>query len=718
MANKIKLRRSLATGAKMPAGTAADVGEIGVNIPDGKIYMRNASGAPILVADRIKDYSTAQAYDAGDIAVRDGVFVRAKVAIAPGAFNTAQWDAIGGGNAQGAIVQSPDTALRNTINLLGKPNYKGLVIQGDSGQTANLLEIPGTAAGDTRGAFVDPTGFPVDRFAVNIFRVVQASHQFLYRGQPAAFKAGQWVPANASNPELVAVAVIEQRIDDNTFVLRTGGRIEQLQASAFSGGSMVWGKVYYVSDTEPGKLTATASSIRPDPVLIYLGSNAGIVVAGTGAAATDYVAASGDTMSGPLTMAGQNEVRFDGAATSIYKQAASPSLLFKVTGVVAGRIDEIGTAAGYGTTLMTRDKGDARYVRIDAPAAGVSLSLEGAVPRLNFSEATGALNAKNWRLSVSGERMAIASHPDDWSAGTELYRFTRNGGLTTGTAVVTREKGDERYLALGGGTVTGQIGTNLDPTAATHLARKNYVDDQVGTRLTQTQADVRYAMRTITLTGGDGIVTNIGNLTANRSISLDLGFTDTRYLRANLGKSGSSDFNGRLNIFGQSASNIIMRLYGTDDAVAFTVTTGGDVGVANDLTAGALRATGGMIMRHTGTQGVIENVGPGHIIIGTGGGPYARIDADLGLAAAGSIVTRSAGDGRYVNESTSWNGVGSTVMARYIGSGPPAPGDTVNGSDLRVSNAAAETGAALPGQWILCGLLTGSGAATNFRRIS
>lgn len=725
MANKIKLRRSLTTGAKMPAGTAADAGEVGVNIPDGKIYMRNASGAPVLVADRIKDHSAAQAYDAGDFVVRDGVFMRARVNMAAGAFNAANWDAVGGGNAQGAILQLPDSALRNTINLLGKPTYKGLVIRGDSAQTANLLEVPGTTAGDTRGALVDPTGFPVDRFAVNIFRVVQASHPFLYRGQPVAFDGGQWVPADASNPARVALAVVEQRIDDNTFVLRTGGRMEQLQAAAFSGGSMVAGRVYYVSGTEPGKLTSTPSTIRPDPALIYLGGNAAIVVAGTGTAETDYVSVSGDTMSGPLTMGGQNEVRFDTSATALYKQTASPSLLVKIAGAVAGRVDEAGAEAGYGATLMTRDKGDARYLRMDGTAAGTAIALASTSPRIDFTETDAALNAKRWRMVADAGRMYVGTINDDGTGLTERYRFTRDASLGTDSAIVTRGAGDDRYLTLSGGTMTGALTLpSANPTADRHAAHKGYVDAQVGGRLTQSAADGRYALRSITLSGGTGITSTIGNLTASRSISLDLGYTDDRYLRANAGKGTNASYQGRLNIYAQHSSDLALRVYGTDDVVAFTVTSAGTVGMPGNLNAGGAVRGGDLVMRHNGSNAFLENEGSGHVHIGAAGdaGPYARYDRDGGLGAPSSIVTRSTGDARYVNGDTAWNGIGSTVMAQYIGSGSPATGAVVEGTDLRVSSADGDTGGnALTGRWMLCGRIATPGTVSrvsNFRRVS
>jgi hypothetical protein len=71
---------------------------------------------------------------------------------------------------------------------------------------------------------------------------------------------------------------------------------------------------------------------------------------------------------------------------------------------------------------------------------------------------------------------------------------------TADADALNRRVGDARYLGKSGGQMTGDLtmssGTNIalaqNPTVDTHAAPKIYVDQQVGGRLTQTQADARY----------------------------------------------------------------------------------------------------------------------------------------------------------------------------------------------------------------------------------
>lgn len=114
----------------------------------------------------------------------------------------------------------------------------------------------------------------------------------------------------------------------------------------------------------------------------------------------------------------------------------------------------------------------------------------------------------------------------------------------------------EARLPLSGGTMSGNvtfsgsgwISLPTDPAAASHAARKFYVDNLVATRLTQAQGDARYvalagttaygrgflditgegaALQYINavpsgrfLVGGPGMVNTIGNLTDNRTVSM------------------------------------------------------------------------------------------------------------------------------------------------------------------------------------------------------
>jgi hypothetical protein len=684
MASKIKIRRSQTTGQALPAGVAGDYGTIGVNLIDRKVFVLDSIGQPVVVADRIADFSASKAYASGDFVINGSSFLRANTAISPGAFNPAQWTSIGGGNASGAILMVPDTTTRNTIDLTGRPTYKGLVIKGDPAQTANLFEVPGTAAGDTRAATIDATGFPVDRFATNIFRVSQASHPFLYRGQPAAFVGGVWVLADADVPERVAIAVVEQRIDDNTFVLRTGGKITQLQAAAFMAG-ITAGTVYYVSDTA-GRLSDTPSASRPDPVLLTISTTEAIVFVGVGTGATDFVRKIGDTMTGPLTMAGVNEIRFDGTANALFKQTAVPGIQVKVSNVVAARFDDAGVTAGYAQTVMTREKADGRYLLL----TGGTLTGALQVPAGTAAAPSLAIGAANMGFYQGSGGTIIAS-----VAGAAVGRISAGTATTDALDIMSRGKGDARYLQLSGGTLTGMLTLSADPTVALHAATKSYVDDGVAGRLTQAQGDARYALRTLTLTGGTGIAT-IGNLTANRTVALDLAYTDDRYLRINEGKASSHDVTGRLNIYSTSSSGIVLRMYGTSDNVVGTMTTGGDLTVS-----GALSASGNEItMRHTGSNALLNNSGAGGLYIQFNGTNTFFFARDGEMNSDSSIPTRISGDARWAAKAPGVGTMGSYALLRCTdGAVIIKPGDVVPGS--RLAYATSDGRVDHPGEWPL-----------------
>lgn len=698
MANKIRLQRSATTGVIPTPGDATTYGAAAVNVTDRKLFVNDSTGNPVAVADKILPFSAARAYAVDDIIVRSGALYMATAAVSPGAFNPAQWDAIGGGDAA-SILKAPTGTDSNKITTSAA--RKGLVIQGASTQTANLFEAPGTLAGDGRSAFIDPLGFPSDRFAPNIFRVSQVSHPFLYRGQPVAFTSGQWVPADASDPDRGAVAVVEQRLDDNQFVLRTGGRIENLQAASFTGGSITPGATYYVSDTEPGKLTTTASPTRPDPVLVALSGSTGIVVAGTGVGATEYLAVAGGTMAGPLTMSDANELRFSDAATAVYKQAASPSILMKVAGAVAGRVDEAGNAAGYTTTVMTREKGDARYLRLSGDAAlGGFLRLQTgteAAPALQFDNAN---NGIYWQPGTGARFTA---------SGATIAQLDGSSTASNANDIITRTKGDNRYVALAGSTMTGRLTLSANPTASLHAATKDYVDNAVSGLLSASAANSTYALRSTTVTGNVGI-NGGGSLAANRQLSLDLTYTDGRYPRRNGGTGSYVDMDGRFDVKSTHGSGIVTRFHDGNSGVA-TIYRSGDASFSGVVTAG-----GNLELGHGGSNAFLNNSGSGDLQVRFGGSSSFYFDRNGGLSSNLSVVRRSTGDDRYVQQSdfTSLNNVISVAMLRAKGPNVAlSPGTVVNGSDMWYSSAGGRVdhpgnfGASSPtGRWKVMGVMS------------
>ena len=73
-------------------------------------------------------------------------------------------------------------------------------------------------------------------------------------------------------------------------------------------------------------------------------------------------------------------------------------------------------------------------------------------------------------------------------SGVLAAQFAASGtAAAADTTVMTREKGDFRYLLLSGGTVTGQI-SGITPVAPENLTRKDYVDTKATTPFTPTAA--------------------------------------------------------------------------------------------------------------------------------------------------------------------------------------------------------------------------------------
>lgn len=298
MATKIKAARTPVTGRVAAPTTAADYGELSVNIADRKLYIRNAAGVSTLIAQGIANYSAALIYALGDLTIESNKLYVCTTAIpVPEPFNPAKWTLLGGGGTtDGSVILAPATAGRNRI-VPAAAAAEGLLIDAPSTQTADLLAIPGTALSDTGVWAVDAQGFSNQRVGAVVWRQPEPTHGFTFRGQPAAFDGTRWVPAEADVPTGIALALVQEIIDANTLVLRSSGRITNLQTGAFAGGTITPGTVYYVSATVAGQLTPVEPTTgRRDAVLIATSATTGVVTTGASRTLTD---APAPTVVGP-----------------------------------------------------------------------------------------------------------------------------------------------------------------------------------------------------------------------------------------------------------------------------------------------------------------------------------------------------------------------------------------------------------------------------------
>src|SRR5262245_59653048 len=148
-----KHRRSTNPGTAFPALQA---GEIATNIPNRQLAVGDTSGTALLLL-AVRYFDAAAQYAIGDYVVQGGQLYRAKVAVSPGAFNAANWDALAPADVTKSYVDTQD-ALRvakagdtMTGNLTvtkpggvpqlrvdGDTNHSEIILDSGTGMVANL----------------------------------------------------------------------------------------------------------------------------------------------------------------------------------------------------------------------------------------------------------------------------------------------------------------------------------------------------------------------------------------------------------------------------------------------------------------------------------------------------------------------------------------------------------------------------------------------------
>jgi len=154
--------------------------------------------------------------------------------------------------------------------------------------------------------------------------------------------------------------------------------------------------------------------------------------------------------------------------------------LFYVNNFLAGRIDATGGTASNsdGQTLMTREKGDVRYLvttGVEADFAKVNAAnkftatqtISNGAPIIVFENTGNALDLKRWRIGGVGSSTAFAFFPQlddgttitasylslqrDATGVTDLLLKTQNATLIpNASSVLTQERADGRYLNING----------------------------------------------------------------------------------------------------------------------------------------------------------------------------------------------------------------------------------------------------------------------------
>jgi len=231
---------------------------------------------------------------------------------------------------------------------------------------------------------------------------------------------------------------------------------------------------------------------------------------------------AGDTMTGALTidLAGNNQLIIKGTTQSDVR-------LQSATGTAWGSVVAVAT----GTDLMTHPAGSVVKLRpelTDVLTIAKTL-ITAATPIALPADPASALHAVTKQyvdglaaqvtldsryVNVAGDLMTGTLRTDgsfelNRPAGTRTAYWSSLGG-SGGFILSTETTAGEMWFSFGGSVQFEANNTRINskipievptPTAVNHATRKDYVDAQVATRLTQALADTRY----VSLTGSDSI---------------------------------------------------------------------------------------------------------------------------------------------------------------------------------------------------------------------
>jgi hypothetical protein len=432
------------------------------------------------------------------------------------------------------------------------------------------------------------------------------------------------------------------------------------------------------------------------------------------------------------------------------------------------------------TARPTLTEADARYLRLSAGAASALtafLQIDSTLSFLVLNETDATAGNRRWRVWGADGNLAIGPTSDTNVSSTYLLRLDRTAdqlmdvqmivpaaqqtALPQLHSLVTRGRGDARYLRLTGGEVTGQLRVPAGnaTTPGLGIGATDIGFYATATAISATIAGVAAAR----ITAGTDTTDGLDVITRQKG--------DARYLRLTGGT-----LTGGLIATGNITGNLLASASGTE---RLNLNHNGTAGVISTTTglialqpngANKLQVTGGeLILWGDDSNAIIRPaVGRLHIRL-PGGGNLARFNETL--ASGIDVVTRELGDDRYALAArqvlggngmaagtggpltgnvtlnmgtpgsitpTSTNSVqanshthalseatirtliadgnvgapGTYALAQVIAGGVLTPGQTVAGSQLEYANASGDGAAgALAGTWRCMGRMTGSSAA-------
>jgi hypothetical protein len=260
MANKIQVKRS-AVPAKVPTTSDLDLGEIGINTYDGKMYIKQDNGSPAIIQIGAGGAGT------GDVT-------------GPGSSTDnalARFDSTTGKIIQNSVGILDDSGNLTGINSITDPDYVTFNTGYATGLTTGQLGWDSTnnslAFGMANGNIVQHIG--EDQYLyIKASATITKGQVIMFTGSVGASGVLTGAPATGITDGTYIIGVAAEAIANNAFgFVQTFGVITNVNTSAFADGDILW---YDPSVT--GGLTATkpsAPNIKAQVAACNKGGSAG-----------------------------------------------------------------------------------------------------------------------------------------------------------------------------------------------------------------------------------------------------------------------------------------------------------------------------------------------------------------------------------------------------------------------------------------------------------
>lgn len=317
----------------------------------------------------------------------------------------------------------------------------------------------------------------------------------------------------------------------------------------------------------------------------HIGSNADDSSLITTRAFTDgrYLQLTGGTVSGRLTLS-ENSGQYDpgltfsalGGDSGFYTNVSKGSLSYSYAGVEAASLDQAGVNADSTAIVMTREKGDSRYLQLAGDTMTGDLDVEGLIEFTRNSTA----NVPSILFSGVADHMSVHTTSNglvlsNFSAGDTVYQFDNLVNSITPSSnisILTLQMGDARYARSAGSggleAIYENTFTNMSPGQRTSAHGLDGTPSLWSAWMVCSAADGDYEVGDRVAVSIPGIGDNSG---ASQWYNLSIIVNDTNFkIRiANFGNQDRSNFfmltaSGGLHTYNADNWNVQVRVYAVD----------------------------------------------------------------------------------------------------------------------------------------------------------